>query len=120
MNKYILSAMFALVLVFGVGAVSASAATCGDGTGGTVVCGNGNPELVVNGFGVTNSQVPHVAPGASVSDAAGITDTCPIWYKMGCLDIFGTEVYKNQARFLAKQLQERGFALGKYVYWLNH
>lgn len=105
--------------------VAASAASCGeiDPITNTVVqCGNGSPETVVNGYGVKNGDVQRLAPGQTVADAAGITSTCPVWFsaQMGCVNIFGTEVYKGQARSLARQLQASGFSLGLYAYWLTH
>ncbi len=104
--------------------ITIHAASCGelDGNGNKIVCGNGSPENVVNGYGVKNSDVPHVAPGQSVSDAAGISSTCPAWFgvQMYCVDIYGTDVYKNAARATARQLQSGGFALGLYSYWLKN
>lgn len=100
----------------------ASAAQCGDTdiNGNIIQCGNGNPEMVVNGFGVMNSQVPHVKDGETVRDAAGFPSTCHAFYPAYCLDIFGTDVYKTQARFTAHQLQERGYSLGLWAFWLTH
>ncbi len=50
--------------------------------------GNGNPSMVVNAWGTTNSQLPHIKPGV-----AG----CPWFYSIDCVDISGTAYYK--ARF---------------------
>jgi hypothetical protein len=84
-------------------------------------CGNGNPEMITNVWGGTNSSVPHVAAGATVYDEAGIGFPVPAWLgSFVMLDITRTDYYRNQARDTARQLQERGFALGQYSYWLTH
>jgi hypothetical protein len=122
---FVLAVAFAVTFIFGFASTASAAigTACGDThpiSGNIVQCGNGSPEMVTNGYGVMNSQVPHVQPGQTVRDAAGIEGMCPAWFTNYCVDIFGTEKYKNDARSLAKQLQSSGFTLGKYVYWLSH
>lgn len=78
---------------------SASAATvlCGDPSLSTpsityVGCGGGSPELVVNAWGTTNNQLPHILQGSTVNGL-----TCPWWFPMYCVDIRGTAYF--QARW---------------------
>lgn len=77
---------------------------------------NGNPENVVSVWGLTNSQVPHVLPGQTIMDAAGIPFTCPAFFSTYCVDITGTEYYKASARLLA----HAAGASAMYAYWLTH
>lgn len=72
-------------------AAPAKAAVCGDGTSGTVVCENGNPEMVVSVWGTTNSGVPHIQPGQYAADGKSL---CPAWFSTYCVDITGTAYYR--------------------------
>ncbi len=51
-----------------------------------------------------DKKLPYVAPGKSVTDEGGISDTCPNWYQMGCVDITKTEKYRQDMISIAKQL----------------
>ena len=55
--------------------------------------GNGNPENVVNIWGTTNSGIPHVQPGQSVTDQWVFTSLCPAWFTNYCVDISHTAYY---------------------------
>ena len=55
-----------------------------------------------------DKKLPYVAPGKSVTDAGGISDTCPAWYQMGCINIFVTEKYRQDMLSIAKQLIASG------------
>ncbi len=70
----------------------AAVASCGNGTLGTVVCGNGSPELVQSPWG-KNSDVPHIQPGQSVRDDFGNTFLCPFWFTNYCVDLTHTAYY---------------------------
>lgn len=89
-------------------------------TNQVVTCGNGSPENVTNVWGTTNSQIAHVAPGATVYDEAGIPSLCPTWFSNYCVDISHTEYYRNGMRAVAHQIQAGGFSLGIFTYWATH
>lgn len=122
MKKFIALATAVLVLIPASMALAA-VVPCGQVdpvTNLVIECGgNGSPEMVTNGYGVTNSQVNHLKGGQTAHDAAGISMPCP-FYITECLDISTTDVYQTQARFTAKQLQGFGWSLGQYTYWLTH
>ncbi|WP_107357219.1 hypothetical protein [Rhodopseudomonas palustris] len=124
MNTKINSFAAVLLAALLIAPVAVTAASCGDldSNGHVISCGNGSPELVVNGYGLTNSQSTHVAAGASVADAAGISFACPAWYgpTLYCVDVTSTDYYKNGARAIAKFLQANGLTLGAYAYWLTN
>ncbi len=91
MKKYIFIAIVAFAIIGFTNSTSAS--VCGlQPDNSYVACGNGNPELVVNAWGTTNSQLPHIAPGQTVNGAS-----CPAWFPMYCVDIRGTSWF--QARW---------------------
>lgn len=69
-----------------------------------ISCGNGSPELVVSPWGKMNSEVPHIQPGQSSTDEAGITETCPAWFPFYCVDITRTEYYRTRMKNLAAEL----------------
>ncbi len=56
-------------------------------------CGNGNPEMITNVWGGTNSDVPHIKPGQSVTDQWGVVSLCPAWFTNYCVDISHTAYY---------------------------
>lgn len=61
-----------------------------------MVCGNGNPEMVMNVWGTTNSQLPHILPGQSYRMSNGFLDTCPAWFTRYCVDISVTDYWKDR------------------------
>lgn len=69
------------------------AAVCGDGTNGTVQCGNGSPEMVSNVWGGTNSDVPHILPGQTRTNKFGRVNTCPFFFTNYCVDISETTYF---------------------------
>lgn len=97
MTKNIATVLLGIGMILSVFAYSApaSAASCGDGTNGTVACGNGNPEQVVNVWGTTNSGVPHIQPGQYAADGKSL---CPAFFTNYCVDITNTAYYKNLFR----------------------
>jgi hypothetical protein len=61
-----------------------------------ITCGgNGNPELVVGGWGTTNSEVPHLKSGESRILLNGVLGICPFWFPSGCVDTTGTAWYRS-------------------------
>lgn len=85
MNKIIASIVGLALIV----PAFAGAAGCGDFG---VNCSTGNPENVVAYGGFTNSQLPHVAPGAKAADGS----VCPEFFaqmKIYCVDISRTAYY---------------------------
>lgn len=91
MKKVIVAVAFMVAFA---GFVSTTdAAVCGlQPDNSYIPCGNGNPELVVNAWGTTNSQLPHILPGQTLNGAS-----CPVWFPMYCVDIRGTSWF--QARW---------------------
>lgn len=77
--------VFALALVFA-GVVNSAEASV------LPTPSNGSPEMVVNVWGTTNSQLPKIMQGQSRGNF-----TCPAWFPMYCVDISGTAYY--QARW---------------------
>lgn len=67
-----------------------AAPVCGDPG---VSCDNGNPEMVVNVWGTTNSGVPHIKPGQSVINRWGEVVYCPAFISTYCVDISDTAYY---------------------------
>lgn len=122
--KKITSITVAAGLLLFAGSVTPTFAfTCGeiDSNGVRHSCENGNPEMVTNVWGGTNSSVPRVSAGSTVRDEAGMPMLCPSWFgTWGCSDISRTDYYRNMARETTRQLQSGGFALGQYSYWLTH
>lgn len=83
-------------------------------------CGNGSPELVMNIWGTTNSQIPHVKAGDVVYDEGGLPLPCPtITWKIGCVDISHTDYYRNKMIDTGRQLKNLGFSGGMFAYWIN-
>lgn len=104
------SIMFVLVLglmVIGFHSVSAASCDVNNPCGG-----NGNPSLVVGGWGTVNGAVPSVSQGQTVRDDNGIPATCQ--WATGCVDIFHTDWYKTQIANLKSQLGDASFNL-----WVN-
>lgn len=111
MKKLLILPVLALFLGLNLQTVSASTQLCGNPADSTVdpitseplvtyvtcIAGGGNPELVVNVWGTTNSQLPHLKPGQTKVLLNGRTETCPFWFPMDCVDITGTAWY--QARW---------------------
>jgi len=113
MKKIIFALAFSF-LFLGVGYVSASTTTCGnpalnhpdvidpitslvtDPAVNNVDCGGGSPERVVNVWGTTNSQLPHIKQGQTVTLTNGSSGYCPAWFPMYCVDITGTTWYKTR------------------------
>ncbi|MDZ4241136.1 MAG: hypothetical protein U1D31_03395 [Patescibacteria group bacterium] len=61
-------------------------------------CGSQDPLAVLQVWGLTGHDTPRTPLGATVVDALGRTDTCPIWYPKGadgkgCFDITKTAYY---------------------------
>jgi len=38
------------------------------------------------------------------------TGDCPKWYPMNCVDLTGTQAYKDQMFYIARELKAKGFA----------
>lgn len=96
MNKLIVFAALALMLGVSVPKAHASI-VCGDPSQSNssityTLCSNGSPENVVNEWGMTNSQLPHILQGQTSNGLS-----CPFWFPMYCVDIRGTAWY--QARW---------------------
>lgn len=83
---------------------------------------NGDPNKVVNGWGLTNEQSKIVAGGTIIKDAKGIVwnDACPKWQPK-CVDLTGTEYYISSMKSLARQLLANGFWVKFPVFkaWLD-
>ncbi len=103
-----------IMLVAAVGILAAShvtfAASCD--VNNPCVSGNGNPALVVGGWGTTNSGVPNLTIGQSATDDNGISSTCQ--WMSGCVDIYHTKFYKNQISILRDQLGD-----SEFIRWVN-
>lgn len=84
--------MFALVLGFFAGFSNVDAADCSINNS----CGNGSPELVVNIWGTSNSQLPHIMQGQTKTLINGTSYTCPVWFPMHCVDISGTAWFRSR------------------------
>lgn len=104
MKKLLILPVLALFLGLNLQTVSASTQLCGnpadsndDVTYVTCIAGGGSPEMVMNVWGTTNSQLPHLRPGQTKVLLNGRTETCPFWFPMDCVDITGTAWY--QARW---------------------
>lgn len=69
---------------------------------------NGDPQAVVQAWGLTGAATPKVAAGTVITDAAGLTDKCPTWYFQGCFNLTSTSYYQNQMRALVKELTSKG------------
>lgn len=106
--------MFALIFSFS-GIVKADTVDCS-----IVNCGsNGSPENVSNTWGGTNSSVPHVQPGEITYDEGGVPMPCPTWFTNYCVDISGTQYYKDSMLVLGHQLKLLGVTGGIFGYWIN-
>lgn len=53
---------------------------------------------------VSMQGVPTVAAGATIVDQHGVTDTCPLYYFHGCVNLTGTKWYIDDMNGIAKQL----------------
>ncbi len=60
----------------------------------TPVYANGSPETVVNAWGTTNAELPHIKQGQTMTLMNGESFTCPAWFPMYCVDITGTSWFK--------------------------
>ena len=82
---------------------------------------NGDPQQVVQSWGLTGAQTPKVAPGTVVKDEAGNTSICEKWMSSGCSDVSRTEWYRNQMIALGRQLKANGWivAFPQFQYWAN-
>lgn len=91
-------------------------------------CEGGDPMRVVQAWGLNGYQTPTLNAGQIISDEAGITDMCPVWYPVtisgkSCFDVSHTDMYRNQAREIARGLQKNGTMTHyaqDYSYWLSH
>jgi hypothetical protein len=101
--KYFIFSLTLVALVL-VGVQVADAATCGDGTGGTVICQNGHPDLVVQPWGLTGAETPRIGFGITVTDRGGISASCPVWMSNGCFDLTGVKWYEDRMLELAREL----------------
>ncbi len=136
-NKYIVLTIVAMVFTFTASSASAATQTCGDpavnhgtqfvfdGVATTTIpainntrCDGGNPENVVSAWG-TNSSVPHVIPGAIVTDEGGFSSVCPIFFFTPCSDITHTNYYRMQMGQLGAQLKAQGVTGGTFGYWIK-
>lgn len=89
MKKIIFALAFSLLFV---GVASADTIVCGTQPDGSFIsCGNGSPENVVNVWGTTNAQLPHILQGQTVNG-----EYCPAWFPMYCVDIRGTAWYQSR------------------------
>lgn len=93
MKNLIITATISVAMLLPTAAAFA-AVSCGVQPDGSIVqCGNGSPEMVMNVWGGTNSDVPHVQPGQSVTDQWGNVSVCPAWFTDYCVDISHTQYY---------------------------
>jgi len=76
----------------------------------TLGCGNGDPNAVVQVWGLNGFDTPKVKSGTVIYDEMGVKDTCPKWYPRGCFNISNTNYYKNRMKTLARMLIANGFA----------
>lgn len=107
MNKKVI-AIFALILMFSLSHIAhADTIDCS-----VVSCGGGNPALLVGGWGTSNSGVPAVSMGQTVTDDLGMSSTCQ--FSTGCVDIYHTAWYENLISALKIQLGTTGFQ-----YWVS-
>jgi hypothetical protein len=60
-----------------------------------------------NTFGVHN--LPVFYPGQTITDAHGISFTCPAGFFWGCVDMTGTQWYKDDMNGIAKSLIAQGY-----------
>ena len=81
-------------------------------------CDGGSPEMVVGGWGTTNSAVPHVKGGDTVVDEGGVVNICPASIAI-CVDLTHTAWYRTQMLTLGKQLKDFGITGGRFSYWIN-
>lgn len=81
-------AIFALVALFSFAGVTHGA----DCVNFPAQCqSNGSPEMVVNVWGTTNSQLPHILQGQTRNGFL-----CPAWFPFYCVDISGTQYFKDR------------------------
>ena len=99
MKKFIV--ILALVFAF-TGIVSAHELNDTNGTPIDHAHGNGDPNLVINGWGLNNYQSKIVKGGTIINDGMGITEKCPVWQPV-CVDLTQTAYYRNAMIFTAKQ-----------------
>jgi hypothetical protein len=80
---------------------------------------NGNPGQVMQAWGLTGDQSAKIGPGASATDAAGFTITCPIWSYSGCYDLTKTDWYSHYMTNLGQTLKASGVAgqFPEFAYW---
>lgn len=85
-------------------------------------CGGGDPMKVVNAWGLTGYQTPHVDAGAMVTDEGGFSTVCPKFTNvMGCSDISRTDYYRNQIETAARGIISNGSIaeFPQFKYWIN-
>lgn len=84
-------------------------------------CGGGDPMNQGMPWGSTGYNTPQIKAGVTVTDEAGITDTCPTWYRAGCFDLSKTDYYRTQMRTIARNLQSSGWIsqFPKMMGWLS-
>lgn len=95
MKKFI----FVLALAFVVGGFSGHAFAADCALHPEECQGNGSPENVMNVWGTTNSQIPHIKPGTSVlfsNGAVTIDLGCPAWFSNYCVDVTVTQWWKDR------------------------
>lgn len=120
--------IFAIVTFFAAVTWSYAANGCGDlvdpldPSKGVIVC-ESTPitQQTSMPWGMGNWQL--VTAGTVVIDEAGVKDVCPTFYgKIGCVDIYRTDYYRNKQRETAKWLQSRGSLqyFPTYTYWVTH
>ncbi len=73
-------------------------------------CGNSDPNLVMQAWGMNGYQTPKVNSGVVVTDEHGVSDFCPKWYPMGCFDLTHTDYYRGQMEAVVRQLLSNGTA----------
>jgi hypothetical protein len=113
MKKYIFAFLF--VCALSVSSHTAFAATqCTDPLGPNyVVCGgNGNPALVVGGWGTMNGDVPAMKQGDISVDAYGIPSICQ--FATGCVDTSHTAWHDAIIAALKSQLGD-----AQFNYWVS-
>jgi len=101
MYKYILLALIMFTPVF----VGASHEV--NINGKTISHGGGDPNKVVQSWGLTGYETPLISAGSVVYDRHGVPSECPEDYARGCMDITGTDMYVNGMLELARQLVDR-------------
>lgn len=93
MKKAVL--IFSVIFVFALAGV-AKADTLDCATHPLQCQGNGSPEIIVNVWGTTNAQIPHTAPGHTITYSNGVVSTCPIWFSTYCVDISNTQYFVDR------------------------